>query len=733
MKFLSTLALVICFLTGFTQTHQQIRNLTAFSKLYGYVQYFHPSDEASKIQWQSFAIYGSQQMLKVKDDQELISSLNKLFLPIAPTMQIFSEKEPAFDVNKISPQNLDGYVPVYWQHIGLKLPYFTNIYNSIRINRINPVSEQRIKQNAFALISPINVASFRGKKFKLTLNVNSDIEDLVLKPYLDKLNFVKVTSNLTDERAYVFDGVFDQRSESFTIAIESNINSASAGSINLNKLHLTVLNEDKSTDIPVIEKAIAVNELDSKIDARIIRIFRKQGDDKLFDQEIKIGEFINKSLVPGITCFVPLALYGNENNTYPIVAQEEVNEIIKLSNDAWPKDKNGEFKITGADLSVRLADLIILFNALGHSYPYWDDASQSAEKVWHSAIGKAFLDITDHDFLVTLKQIANLLNDGHMFIDLFGDSDKDVATLPLLFDIAEGKIIVKRILDSRLNERIKVGDELIEIDGKNPFEVLRSLESVYSGSRQWKRAKSIVALSKGLKNETCHLKMKRGKVSISDDISRTHPYSEYIAGSDRNNKGTSEWITEEIFYINLNKTTTQAHMAEIARAKSVIIDMRGYLREDTETFLSHLTTKKLIANSGMFTPEILYPDYQNVSYVKGAYDIEPAMPLIKAKIFLLCDATSQSATESFLSAYKQFKLATIVGQPSSGTNGNINLISMPGGYRFFYSGMLVKNPDGSKHHLNGVTPDIIVQNTITGILNGKDEVLEKAIRVASKN
>ena len=45
---------------------QQVQNLRAFTKLYGYIKYFHPSDEASAIDWDRFAIYGAAQ---VKDAQ----------------------------------------------------------------------------------------------------------------------------------------------------------------------------------------------------------------------------------------------------------------------------------------------------------------------------------------------------------------------------------------------------------------------------------------------------------------------------------------------------------------------------------------------------------------------------------------------------------------------------------------------------------------------------------------
>ena len=64
---------------------QRIQNLRAFAKLYGYVRYFHPSDEASRIDWDRFAIYGCRTVKNAKSTEELRSVLQGLFYPIAPT------------------------------------------------------------------------------------------------------------------------------------------------------------------------------------------------------------------------------------------------------------------------------------------------------------------------------------------------------------------------------------------------------------------------------------------------------------------------------------------------------------------------------------------------------------------------------------------------------------------------------------------------------------------------
>ena len=74
----------------------QRERLVAFTKLFGYVKYFHPSDEAAKINWDNFAVYGAERILATKNSQELKTALSELFMPLAPSLLISSvgEKVP---------------------------------------------------------------------------------------------------------------------------------------------------------------------------------------------------------------------------------------------------------------------------------------------------------------------------------------------------------------------------------------------------------------------------------------------------------------------------------------------------------------------------------------------------------------------------------------------------------------------------------------------------------------
>ena len=71
--------------------------------------------------------------------------------------------------------------------------------------------------------------------------------------------------------------------------------------------------------------------------------------------------------------------------------------------------------------------------------------------------------------------------------------------------------------------------------------------------------------------------------------------------------------------------------------------------------------------------------------------------------------------------------AIVVGSQTSGADGNVSQIDLPGGIRTFYSGLGVFYPDGTPTQRIGIVPDIVVTPTISGIQNAVDEVLQRAV------
>lgn len=590
-------------LSAFPQSaERKQRNLEAFARLYGYVQYFHPSSEAPR-DWAVLAIYGSKKMLSIGTDTELITELNNIFSPVAPSVQIFSSSAPRrFDLKSITPANLDGYSITSWQHLGFGLPMYTNIYKSIKLNI----------------------------------------------PY----------------------GIKDNKSQ-----------------------------------------------------------------DQLFKKRTKIGEYLKTDIVKGISCIVPYALYSKQGNTYPAAARLATQELMLDMSSALPKDSSGKLSITGSFTEIRLANVIIAWNVLKHSYPYWNDASLPAETILTNAIKKSISDKNQEDFLNTLRLMCAEMNDGHMFVDLLKPEEKsNEATASLMLIEAEGKIVVKKINNEKLSG-VELGDRVDSIEHQDIMKYLLSREKYLSGSPQWKRSKSLVMALNGPKNTSVPISITGKNGNRTFLAERNMAGQGYRSGSEKEPYTKQGWLKSDIYYINLSRDSVTKKLIEeqLFNAKAIIFDLRGYpMNDEVFNILPHLINKPLKERQFFFIPQIIYPDFEKVGYQRERSGTNPESPFIKGKIFVLTDASAQSASETFLVQVKGLPNVTIIGTPSSGTNGTINVIYLPGKYRIAYTGMITKNADGSKHHLKGIIPDIIFTPKIDGIKKGQDETLNLAVKIATE-
>jgi hypothetical protein len=99
-----------------------IVNLVAFGRLLGYVRHFHPSDEATRIDWGAFAIAGIQEVEGARTAQDLRDRLERLFQPIAPTVRLSTLRlTPLADAYLRRPFSKDAKTTGY-RHMGWPSP-----------------------------------------------------------------------------------------------------------------------------------------------------------------------------------------------------------------------------------------------------------------------------------------------------------------------------------------------------------------------------------------------------------------------------------------------------------------------------------------------------------------------------------------------------------------------------------------------------------------------------------
>jgi C-terminal processing protease CtpA/Prc len=114
------------------------------------------------------------------------------------------------------------------------------------------------------------------------------------------------------------------------------------------------------------------------------------------------------------------------------------------------------------------------------------------------------------------------------------------------------------------------------------------------------------------------------------------------------------------------------------------------------------------------------------------WPVAPIQPHFGGKVAFLIDGRAISAAETYMGMVEHYKLGAIVGGPTAGTNGNVNPFTLPGGYSFSWTGMKVLKHDGSQHHGVGIQPTVPVQRTIRGVAEGRDEILEAAIKLVGQ-
>jgi hypothetical protein len=727
--------------------NQRIKNLRAFAKLYGYIKYFHPSDPASEIDWDKFAIYGCGRVKNARNIDELKTILEDLYGPIAPTAQLYLSQEKPKPL--IEPdQHTDADV-VAWQHLGVGLGG-SNIYRSIRINRENIITSTG---HGFGTATQaLDAQAYRGKKIKLNAYVRTNVagsgnqgqlwlrvdreskqvgffdnmRDRPIKS--DEWSEYEIAGDVADDAIRIVFGCFLKGmgqlwTDEFNLQVEQTDGEWRPIPINNPGFEL----EDNGkpamweADSPGYTYRLAgVNPYEGDISLLIENMGSKYTG-TLFNKAPEIGEVFNKELCEGLFCQVPLALPGDDEIAHGVINKEA---FIALSSQLEQIELN---VLTADNQDVRLADIVIGWNVFQHFYPYFDVIKITDwDEMLTSLLAKALTNHRIEDFYNTLRLMVTMIHDGHGAV--YHKISSEHAGFPFLVDWVGNKAV---IIFSKDTENFKVGDIIISIDGTPAHKMLTLEAALISGSGQWKRVRAAQRFGQGKKGTCAKIVIMRGEHRL--EINATRDNEAYL--TEPNEKRIEE-IEENIYYVNLDKVDMPEisdRMTELANAKGVIFDLRGYPKNNHDV-ISHLLTDADTSGEWMRTPRTIYPDRENpAGYMSHGWHMPVKKPHIKGKVVFITDGRTISYAESYMGFIEHYKLADIVGQPTAGTNGNVNAFSLPGDFRITWTGMKVVKHDGSQHHLVGILPTVPVERTIEGIREGRDEFLEKALEIIRKS
>lgn len=744
---------IILFSSTNAQTEQQIQNLKTFAEAYGYVKYFHPSDEAAHIDWNNFATYGAEQIEKCSSQQEVISTLNNLFHPIAPSV-VFSDTKQEFDYKTITPSNLKKYKPIYWQHNGLGIGMSNSgeTYTSVRVNS----KDKPIKSSGFGnIMAGIDADKYLGKEIKYTgfvkvkegstgtghLWLRVDNKDKSMG-FFDNMSNNPIKSK--DWKQYEITGTVDSIAKQIVFGCFL----VGKGTLYFDKAQFFYKENDEWVEIPLSNNDFETDEITEKwsyegwvkrgegYEIGLTRSIVHEGNKsaviaymqektsstpskKLFEHHPKPKELIEEEIGNGIYCQIPIVLYTDKDGTYPSANDKVLTNLEKSLSKIVTTDNN---------LYLRLGNIICIYNVFKHFYPYFDITDVNWEQELETTSRLAYKDTAPYDYLITLKKFTAKLKDGHIWVNK--SPDKNVYLPPIEWEWIENKLIITMVFND--GTELKVGDIITKIDGIDAKDYFNEINSrISAATNGWLNYRARTESMLGEKDSEM-------KLTTS---SNTYTIKRYLTGQEYYNKepktASYKILDDSIVYLNMDlieMDTINQLLPQLEKSSAIICDLRGYPNGNHD-FISYLLKSDDTSMAWMQIPQIIYPNQKNInSYEKEGWGLKAKKPYLgDKKIVFIVDGSAISYAESYMGFIEGYKLATIVGQPTAGTNGDVNPFRLHGGYNISWTGLKVFKHDGSQHHGIGILPDVYVNKTIEGIKSGKDEFLEKAIEVALTN
>jgi C-terminal processing protease CtpA/Prc len=273
---------------------------------------------------------------------------------------------------------------------------------------------------------------------------------------------------------------------------------------------------------------------------------------------------------------------------------------------------------------------------------------------------------------------------------------------------------------------LEVGDVLLDLDGVPVSELVEKWTPYYAAGNEPTRLRDIAgSLTRGAKG-AARIRAQRGNKTLDLSVERQPTAMKSWDFHDLPGE-TFRLLSDQVAYLKLSsvKAAEAANYVKAAAGtKGFILDIRNYPSE----FMVFALGSLLVSNQTDFV-RFTQGDLSNPgAFHRGQpVSLSPGEPHYSGKLVVLVDETTQSSAEYTSMAFRAAG-ATIVGSTTAGADGNVSGFALPGGYNTMISGIGVFYPDKKPTQRIGIIPDVEARPTLAGIISGRDEVLETALR-----
>ncbi|WP_422081989.1 S41 family peptidase [Ulvibacterium sp.] len=414
--------------------------------------------------------------------------------------------------------------------------------------------------------------------------------------------------------------------------------------------------------------------------------------------------------------------------------KEKINYHLKFApNIGNPLFKNERsYKdMEWNDDGLKLIGLFRYWNMIEYFFPY----KHLIDEDWNNVLKKSiplFLKADDElGYKLAMLKLIREIQDTHgnmgrrdkVLIRFFG---QNIAPIQVHF-IQDKAVVVKTYPQLPPESKIKPGDVISKVNGIPITDLVKEKLAYTPGSNKTVQLSAVARKLLRTNENSLTLSIEDGNKVFDEEVLSV-PYGE-INFWDKDIPSHKE-LENNIGYIypgSLKKGEIHDIMKTFIRKKGLIIDLRcypsdfivfslgKYLMPRPTEFVKF--TMGSLQQPGKFTfSDPLKVGEDNPDYFKG-------------KVVILVNPSTISQSEYTTMALRVAPNAMVIGHTTAAADGNVTSIVLPGNIRTMISGIGVYYPDGTETQRIGIVPDLEIEPTITGIREGRDEVLEKAIQL----
>ena len=394
--------------------------------------------------------------------------------------------------------------------------------------------------------------------------------------------------------------------------------------------------------------------------------------------------------------------------------------------------------IPPSDDGYRMLGLFRFWNMMYYFHPYMYQMEEKWERILPDYI-RLFAAARDREaFEEACVRITCELRDTHS--DFYGFKKKKAAdamrgesTTWLPFDcvLKDDKVVITDIFRQPVDScELQEGDVIVAVNHKSIAEI-RKEKRIYNNLGDGS-ADQYAIYYVGFDGDSVIYTIERGNESMDVAIHNVNErYWEKGKNVETPIHEPSRMLKDSILYLDitlLNSEELRTHMKRAENCKGIIFDMRGYPKE--------WTCSNTIAS-------FLYPHPKAVFYYTyadywqpGIFRKNPNVELFgtenpdyyKGTAVVLVNGLAMSAAERVATVIGNAPKGHVIGEPTCGTLGLVLYVPFVSGVATRITGQGVYWPDGTCTYPGGVKIDQYVYPDPEAIRQGKDAMLEEAVK-----